>query len=110
MFTPGPPHTLLVHTSVLYGLQHLEEDKEEVGKDIMKHVHQLLPWLPQDEQLIIKSHKWRYSQVSQSCSVNFSSHSNYTEYFFMYLKVCSEHSLGEALAVGITPGSSTTDI
>lgn len=59
----GQPHSLVVHTSVPYGLDHLEEDKDVVGRDILACTRQVLPWLPDDESLVIKSHKWRYSQV-----------------------------------------------
>ena len=52
----------MVHTHVKFGLQHIEEDKEEVKNIIMEQVMQCLPDLPQPTE--VKSQKWRYSQVS----------------------------------------------
>ncbi|XP_033738254.1 LOW QUALITY PROTEIN: renalase-like [Pecten maximus] len=54
----------VVHTSVHFGMKHLEEDKEEVKNIIMKHVRELLPDLPEPSE--VKGHKWRYSQVHKS--------------------------------------------
>lgn len=56
----GP--SLVVHTSVPFGLKHLEKDKEEVQPIILQELHKLLPDLPQP--ISIKCQKWRYSQVS----------------------------------------------
>ncbi|XP_061564757.1 renalase [Cololabis saira] len=58
---PGRGPTLVVHTSVPFGLQHLERDKEAVQPLILQELSRLLPQLPQP--LSIKCHKWRYSQV-----------------------------------------------
>ncbi|KAM9426846.1 renalase [Pholidichthys leucotaenia] len=55
----GP--SLVVHTSVPFGLEHLEREKEEVQPIILAELHKLLPNLPQP--VSIKCHKWRYSQV-----------------------------------------------
>lgn len=52
----------MVHTSVPFGLEHLEEDTEEVQPLILEELDQLLPGLPQP--VGIKCQKWRYSQVS----------------------------------------------
>lgn len=63
----GP--SLLVHTSVPYSIQHVEADKEAMKPILMEFLNDLLPNLPQPD--FIKSHKWRYSQVSGrwvSCS------------------------------------------
>lgn len=53
--------SVVVHTHVQFGLQHLEEDKEQVKEIIMEHLATCLPDLPQPTE--IKSQKWRYSQV-----------------------------------------------
>ena len=55
--------TLLVHTGVPFGLDHLEDDKTTVKDLIMDKVNTLIPGLPQASH----SHliRWRYSQVSQ---------------------------------------------
>ncbi|XP_067671656.1 renalase-like [Haliotis asinina] len=55
--------SVLVHTSVPFSLQHLETDKEAMKPVIMQHLRDILPDLPEPE--VIKSHKWRYSQVFQ---------------------------------------------
>uniref|UniRef100_A0A672FGN2 Renalase, FAD-dependent amine oxidase n=1 Tax=Salarias fasciatus TaxID=181472 RepID=A0A672FGN2_SALFA len=55
----GP--SMVVHTSVPFGVEHLEEDKEEVKPVILQELYKLLPDLPQP--ISIKCHKWRYSQV-----------------------------------------------
>lgn len=58
----GP--SLVVHTSVPFGVEHLEEDKEAVQPIILQELHKLLPDLPQP--ISIKCQKWRYSQVLTS--------------------------------------------
>lgn len=55
----GP--SLVVHTSIPFGAEHLEEDKEAVKPIIMQELYRLLPDLPQP--ISTKCHKWRYSQV-----------------------------------------------
>ncbi|XP_037836820.1 renalase isoform X2 [Kryptolebias marmoratus] len=55
----GP--SLVVHTSIPFGLEHLERDKEDVQPVILQELHRLLPNLPQP--ISIKCQKWRYSQV-----------------------------------------------
>ncbi|XP_046359830.2 renalase-like isoform X2 [Haliotis rufescens] len=57
------PPSVLVHTSVPFSLQHLETDKEAMKPLIMQHLRDILPDLPEPE--VVKSHKWRYSQVFQ---------------------------------------------
>ena len=59
----GKPHTMVVHTSVPYGIKHLEVNKEDLVEDMMANLEKALPWLPNRQDLIIKPHKWRYSQV-----------------------------------------------
>ncbi|XP_028264196.1 renalase isoform X2 [Parambassis ranga] len=58
----GP--SLVVHTSVPFGLENLERDKEDVQPIILQELHRLLPGLPQP--ISIKCQKWRYSQVLTS--------------------------------------------
>ncbi|XP_066521974.1 renalase isoform X2 [Hoplias malabaricus] len=55
----GP--SVVVHTSVPFGLQHLEETLEEVQPVILQELQKELPELPQPQN--IKCHKWRYSQL-----------------------------------------------
>lgn len=59
---PGRGPSLVVHTSVSFGLENLEKDKEEVQAIIMEELLKVLPGLPQP--VSVKCHKWRYSQVS----------------------------------------------
>lgn len=54
--------SVLLHTSVPFSLENLETDKEEIKPVLLKHLQQVLPDLP--EPVEVKSHKWRYSQVS----------------------------------------------
>ena len=61
--SPDCGSSLVVHTSVPFGLQHLELDKEEVRPIILEELHKLVPGLPQPTST--KCQKWRYSQVSQ---------------------------------------------
>ncbi|CAN9508811.1 unnamed protein product [Ophioblennius macclurei] len=58
----GP--SLVVHTSIPFGVKHLEEEKEAVQPIIMQELYNLLPDLPQPTS--VKCHKWRYSQVLTS--------------------------------------------
>ncbi|KAM4623696.1 renalase isoform 2-T2 [Polymixia lowei] len=59
--SPGCGPSMVVHTSVPFGLKHLEQDKEVVQPIILEELNKLLPGLPQPAS--IKCHKWRYSQV-----------------------------------------------
>lgn len=61
---PGRGPSLVVHTSVPFGVEHLEKDKEDVQPIILQELHKLLPDLPQP--ISIKCQKWRYSQVLTS--------------------------------------------
>lgn len=56
----GP--SLVVHTSVSFGLENLEQDKEKVQPIILEELYKLLPELPQP--VSVKCQKWRYSQVT----------------------------------------------
>ncbi|XP_053197623.1 renalase [Scomber japonicus] len=55
----GP--SLVVHTCVQFGVDHLEQDKDDVQPIILQELHKLLPGLPQP--ISTKCQKWRYSQV-----------------------------------------------
>ncbi|KAG8552391.1 hypothetical protein GDO81_004510 [Engystomops pustulosus] len=58
----GP--SLVVHTSVPFGIENLEQEKEVVQPLILKQLNSLLPNLPQPKD--IKCQKWRYSQVTEA--------------------------------------------
>ncbi|KAI2658565.1 Renalase [Labeo rohita] len=55
----GP--SVVVHTSVPFGIQHLEEEKDVVQPIILEELEKVLPELPQPDN--IKCQKWRYSQA-----------------------------------------------
>ncbi|XP_060716652.1 renalase isoform X4 [Tachysurus vachellii] len=56
--------SVVVHTSVPFGLKHLEQAKEEVQAIILQELQMVLPGFPEPET--IKCQKWRYSQVTRS--------------------------------------------
>uniref|UniRef100_A0A8B9J7W6 Renalase, FAD-dependent amine oxidase n=1 Tax=Astyanax mexicanus TaxID=7994 RepID=A0A8B9J7W6_ASTMX len=58
----GP--SVVVHTSVPFGLQHVEKTLEEMQPVILQELQKLMPELPEPEN--IKCQKWRYSQVTGS--------------------------------------------
>ncbi|XP_058262596.1 renalase [Hemibagrus wyckioides] len=58
----GP--SVVVHTSVPFGMKHLEQATEEVQAIILQELQMVLPGLPEPET--IKCQKWRYSQVTRS--------------------------------------------
>ncbi|XP_053307251.1 renalase isoform X2 [Spea bombifrons] len=58
----GP--SIVVHTSVPFGIKHLEEEKEVVQPLILKELSTILSHLPQP--IDIKCQKWRYSQVTEA--------------------------------------------
>ena len=53
--------SVTVHTSVPFGLQHIDEDMDKVKAEVLGHVKSILPDLP--EPIAVKPQKWRYSQV-----------------------------------------------
>ena len=55
--------SLLVHTGVPFGIEHLEHDKMAVKDLILEKLNELIPGLPQPTHSHII--RWRYSQVSQ---------------------------------------------
>ena len=59
--SPAKGRTLLVHTSVPFGLQFLETDKKQVEQSILEVVKRLLPDLPKPCHTHII--RWRFSQV-----------------------------------------------
>ncbi|XP_072279368.1 renalase isoform X1 [Pyxicephalus adspersus] len=58
----GP--SIVVHTSVPFGIEHLEQEKEDVQQVILKQLDAILPNLPKPKD--IKCQKWRYSQVTEA--------------------------------------------
>ncbi|XP_077206486.1 renalase isoform X2 [Paroedura picta] len=58
----GP--SVVVHTSVPFGIEHLEWDIEKVQPLILEHLKDIMPVLP--EPASVKCQKWRYSQVTKA--------------------------------------------
>ncbi|XP_077057336.1 renalase isoform X5 [Siphateles boraxobius] len=58
----GP--SVVVHTSVPFGIQHLEEEKNVVQPIILEELEKVMPELPEPDS--IKCQKWRYSQVTRA--------------------------------------------
>ncbi|NXU86243.1 RNLS Renalase, partial [Xiphorhynchus elegans] len=58
----GP--SLVVHTTVTFGSEHLDSDPAEVQQIILSHLERIVPSLPTPSS--IKCHKWRYSQVTKA--------------------------------------------
>ncbi|XP_062859258.1 renalase isoform X2 [Trichomycterus rosablanca] len=58
----GP--SVVVHTSVPFGTEHLEKTLEEVQPIILQELQKVMQGLPEPES--IKCQKWRYSQVTRS--------------------------------------------
>lgn len=73
----GP--SVVVHTSVRFGMEHLEETKEEVQTIILQELHKVMPGLPEPES--IKCQKWRYSQVRKQSLPKFIHLFNSQHYF-----------------------------
>ncbi|XP_063968829.1 renalase-like isoform X1 [Lytechinus pictus] len=55
--------SLVVHTSVPFGIKHIDIPKPDVQPIIMKHLDDIIPNLPEPSS--IKCVGWRYSQVSK---------------------------------------------
>lgn len=55
----GP--SVVVHTTVTFGSEHLDSDPAEVQQIILSHLQRILPSLPEPSS--IKCQRWRYSQV-----------------------------------------------
>lgn len=60
----GP--SVVVHTNVPFGMEHLEQDKNVMVPTILQHLRDVLPELPEPNE--IKGHKWRFSQVRLNSS------------------------------------------
>ncbi|XP_056351504.1 renalase-like isoform X1 [Oenanthe melanoleuca] len=58
----GP--SVVVHTTVTFGSQHLDSDPAEVQQIILSHLQSILPSLPEPSS--IKCQRWRYSQVTRA--------------------------------------------
>ncbi|NXJ85115.1 RNLS Renalase, partial [Trogon melanurus] len=58
----GP--SVVVHTTVTFGSQHLDSDPAEVQRLILSHLETVLPSLPKAAS--VKCQKWRYSQVTKA--------------------------------------------
>ncbi|XP_034352600.2 renalase isoform X1 [Arvicanthis niloticus] len=58
----GP--SLVVQTSVPFGLEHMEHSEEDIQKLIIQQLETILPGLPQP--IATKFQKWTYSQVTNS--------------------------------------------
>ncbi|NXF81219.1 RNLS Renalase, partial [Sclerurus mexicanus] len=58
----GP--SLVVHTTVMFGSEHLDSDPAEVQQIILSHLESIVPSLPKPSS--IKCQKWRYSQVTKA--------------------------------------------
>ncbi|NXG57675.1 RNLS Renalase, partial [Hemiprocne comata] len=56
--------SVVVHTTVTFGREHLDSDPAEVQQLILSHLEQVVPALPQPAS--IKCQKWRYSQVTKA--------------------------------------------
>ncbi|XP_074400626.1 renalase isoform X2 [Zonotrichia albicollis] len=54
----GP--SVVVHTTVSFGSEHLDSDPAEVQQIILSHLQRVVPSLPKPSN--IKCHRWRYSQ------------------------------------------------
>ncbi|KAM9188338.1 renalase isoform 2-T2 [Mergus octosetaceus] len=58
----GP--SVVVHTTVTFGSEHLDSDPAEVQQLILSHLESIMPSLPKPAS--VKCQKWRYSQVTKS--------------------------------------------
>ncbi|NWJ03328.1 RNLS Renalase, partial [Crypturellus undulatus] len=58
----GP--SVVVHTTVTFGPDHLDSDPAEVQQVILGHLESLVPSLPKPAS--VKCQKWRYSQVTKA--------------------------------------------
>ncbi|XP_015279449.1 PREDICTED: renalase-like [Gekko japonicus] len=58
----GP--SVVVHTSVPFGIEHLEWNIEKVQQLILEHLRGIIPVIPEPES--VKCQRWRYSQVTKA--------------------------------------------
>lgn len=64
-FIPESPEigpSVVVHTTVTFGSEHLDSDPAEVQQLILSHLESIMPSLPKPAS--VKCQKWRYSQVT----------------------------------------------
>lgn len=59
--SPEAGPSVVVHTTVTFGSEHLDSDPAEVQQIILSHLQRIVPSLPKPSS--IKCQKWRYSQV-----------------------------------------------
>lgn len=59
--SPGVGPSVVVHTTVTFGSEHLDSDPTEVQQLILSHLERIMPSLP--KLASITCQKWRYSQV-----------------------------------------------
>ncbi|XP_026575716.1 renalase isoform X3 [Pseudonaja textilis] len=64
--SPDIAPSVVVHTTVSFGAEHLEWDKAKVQQLIINELKAIMPQLP--EPASIKCQKWRYSQVTEAFS------------------------------------------
>ncbi|XP_058044249.1 renalase isoform X3 [Ahaetulla prasina] len=64
--SPDTAPSVVVHTTVSFGTEYLEWDKEKVQQLIINELKTIMPHLP--EPASIKCQKWRYSQVTGAFS------------------------------------------
>ncbi|XP_078079703.1 renalase isoform X2 [Mustelus asterias] len=62
--SPEVGTSIVVHTTVQFGVENVQKDKEEVEPLILEQLQRVLPGLPKSRST--KCHKWRYSQVVKS--------------------------------------------
>ncbi|XP_037012540.2 renalase isoform X1 [Artibeus jamaicensis] len=60
----GP--SLVIHTTVAFGVAHLEHSTEDVQELIFQQLENILPGLPQP--VAVKCQKWRHSQVTNAAA------------------------------------------
>lgn len=59
--SPAIGPSVVVHTTVTFGSEHLDSDPAEVQQLILSHLERIVPSLPKPAS--VKCQKWRYSQV-----------------------------------------------
>ncbi|XP_034281831.1 renalase isoform X3 [Pantherophis guttatus] len=64
--SPDTAPSVVVHTTVSFGTEYMEWDKEKVQQLIINELKAIMPHLP--EPASIKCQKWRYSQVTEAFS------------------------------------------
>ncbi|NWV92863.1 RNLS Renalase, partial [Machaerirhynchus nigripectus] len=62
--SPEAGPSVVVHTTVTFGSEHLDSDAAEVQQIILSHLQRIVPSLPKPSS--VKCQKWRYSQVTRA--------------------------------------------